>query len=174
VALWQEVGAAAVWLDGLAAAYPGVNPAPVPRDPVVLTALLTADPAAVLRRLHASGEEIGRARAMTAAVEPASTGPADVRRWLAAVGPAADDLLLLEWYRRGEDAPWAQVVTGIRARGEATTRGALAVSGHDLLGAGMAAGPQVGATLDRLLDLVLDDPALNARERLLDLVRSWN
>jgi hypothetical protein len=47
------------------------------------------------------------------------------------------------------------------------------VSGDDLLAAGVARGPEVGRLLDRLLDAVLADPALNSRERLLALVASW-
>lgn len=43
----------------------------------------------------------------------------------------------------------------------------LAVSGKDLIKAGMQPGPEIGATLERLLELVLDDPNLNTKEELL-------
>jgi hypothetical protein len=64
-------------------------------------------------------------------------------------------------------------VTGIRARGEPLARGDLAVSGTDLVAAGVPPGPAIGRVLDRLLALVLDDPALNRRERLLARAREF-
>ncbi|WP_158514806.1 CCA tRNA nucleotidyltransferase [Gemmatimonas phototrophica] len=45
----------------------------------------------------------------------------------------------------------------------------LAVDGDDLRRAGIAAGPHLGQTLQRLLDAVIDDPACNTRETLLSL-----
>jgi len=45
--------------------------------------------------------------------------------------------------------------------------GDLAVDGDDLLAAGVAAGPEIRAVLERLLDDVLDDPARNTRDALL-------
>lgn len=49
----------------------------------------------------------------------------------------------------------------------------LAVDGSDLIGIGYAEGPELGAALARLLDTVVDEPAANERERLLDLSRTW-
>lgn len=174
VTLWREAGAAGLWLPELAEGYPFASPLVTPRDPVVLTAGLTTDPAAVLKRLKASNDEIGRARAMTAhAQEPEFNEPGAVRRWLALVGDAADDLLLLARYRNAVPAAWQSTVQGIRERKEATSRGKLALTGDDLRQAGVAAGPELGRILTRLLDAVLEDPALNQRETLLALVRSW-
>jgi hypothetical protein len=64
-------------------------------------------------------------------------------------------------------------VAGVRARGEATSRKDLALTGDDLAASGVPAGPEMGRLLERLLDAAIDDPALNTRERLLALVRSW-
>jgi hypothetical protein len=94
-----------------------------------------------------------------------------VRRWLATVGPAADDLLLAARYREGEDPSWAREVAGVRSRGEATARSALAVTGDDLMAMGLAAGPALGAMLDRLLEAVIVDPGLNEKGKLLELAR---
>jgi tRNA nucleotidyltransferase/poly(A) polymerase len=48
----------------------------------------------------------------------------------------------------------------------------LAIDGNDLQRElGMAAGPEIGAILDRLTELVLDDPSQNRREILLDHAR---
>jgi tRNA nucleotidyltransferase (CCA-adding enzyme) len=49
----------------------------------------------------------------------------------------------------------------------------LAVDGSDLLGVGYAEGPELGRTLERLLDLVVEDPARNDRARLLELAKAW-
>ena len=43
----------------------------------------------------------------------------------------------------------------------------LAVDGNDLIALGFRAGPQLGRALDELLDAVVDEPALNSRDRLL-------
>jgi tRNA nucleotidyltransferase (CCA-adding enzyme) len=48
----------------------------------------------------------------------------------------------------------------------------LAIDGHDLqLELGMPPGPEIGAMLDRLTEIVLDDPTQNRRETLLALAR---
>jgi tRNA nucleotidyltransferase (CCA-adding enzyme) len=81
VTLWRESGASAQWLPELVEGYPLGSPLPRPHDPVVLTAALCADPAGVLKRLKASNEEIGRARAMTVPSQaPPSAEPVVVRR----------------------------------------------------------------------------------------------
>src|SRR5690606_10291467 len=98
--LWHDAGAARAWLPELAAPESSTaaalfahDPGP-PRGPVLLTALLGADPAGVLLRLRASNAEIARARAIAAGpAAPAGPAAAEVRRWLAATGDAADDLL---------------------------------------------------------------------------------
>lgn len=145
----------------------------MPRDPVLLTTLLCLDPVAVLVRLKASNAEIARVTAMlTGPSEPAGTGLQEVRRWMAAVGDAADDLALFWELRHGAPALWEPVMRGIRERGEPLTRRQLAVSGTDLQEIGIPAGPQMGSTLDRLLALVVDDPSLNRRETLLARARS--
>ena len=43
----------------------------------------------------------------------------------------------------------------------------LAAGGHDLIKDGIPAGPAIGEALGRLFDLVLDDPAMNEKDRLL-------
>ena len=177
VRLWQEVGAADAWLPELDRSPPDAGPQATevdraPRDPVLLVVLLCAEPAKVLQRLRASNAEIARAEAaVRAPAAPPDDSPAGVRRWLARCGPAAEDLLALWRLRHGSDAPWASVVAEIRQRGDAVTRGALAVDGHDLLVLGVPPGPRVGEALDYLLERVLDDPSLNTRDRLLALAR---
>ena len=175
VKLWREAGAAELWLPELRASYPLAEPgAGSPADPVILTAALCERPGQVLRRLRASGEEISRADAMERGpAEPAGSDAVAVRRWLAKVGDAADDLLRLAELASGAPPAWSARVREVRARGDATSRGQLALSGDDLRAAGVQPGPELGQLLGRLLEAVLEDPALNTRERLLELVRSW-
>jgi tRNA nucleotidyltransferase (CCA-adding enzyme) len=173
VRLWHASGAAAVWLPGLAPedGTPSPELSPPPRDPVVVTALLAGDPAGMLRRLRGSNAEIARAEAMARGPRrPGGAGEAEVRRWLAAVGSAADDLQALHRLRESAEAPWAETARRIRERGDALTRGDLAVGGRDLEALGIR-GREVGEALAALLDRVLEEPDLNTRERLLELAR---
>jgi len=172
VGLWRDSGAAAVVLPEL---DPGVTLAGAdrePRDPVLLTTLLVRDADRVLQRLRASAAEVSRAaRILGVPAAPDSLAPGAVRRWLWRAGPAADDLLAAHQLRTGAPAPWAATVAGIRARGEAVDRGALAVTGQDLAAAGIPAGPVMGRVLAALLEEVLDDPARNERSLLLARAR---
>ncbi len=143
-----------------------------PRDPVLLTILLCLDPVAVLVRLKASNAEVARAAAvLTGSPEPEGNSPLEVRRWMAAVGDAADDLIALWHLRNGAPPMWDAVVRGIRERGEPLNRKQLAITGDDLVAIGIPPGPRIGAILDQLLAMVVDDPSLNTREVLLALAR---
>lgn len=173
--LWLQVGAARVWIPELQAKPLAGGGIPEPpgevRDPVLLTALLTSRPAAVLRRLKASNAEIERASAMEKGPEaPAANDERSVRRWLSNVGSAADDLAAVWALRRGEEPPWLPTMREIRRRGDPLSRSDLAISGTDLQALG-ASGPQIGQTLAALLERVLDEPALNTRDSLLALAR---
>lgn len=180
--LWSTCGAAGVLLPELrpvgtdggerGAALLGGDHTDVPRDPVLLTSLFTLDPVAVLNRLKASRAEIARVTAMvTGPEEPEGSDPRAVRRWMAAVGDAADDLTQLWRLRRGTVAPWQAVMRGVRERGEPTSRKQLGVTGNDLGEIGVTPGPRVGLILERLLAMVVDDPDLNSREALLAAAR---
>jgi tRNA nucleotidyltransferase (CCA-adding enzyme) len=176
VDLWRRVGAAERWIPELGA-VPAERLAPAGgvstdrRDPVQLTALLIDDAAAVLRRLRASNADIDRAAAIRRGpAAPASTDARAVRRWLAAVGRAADDLLGRHAIRTGQAPPGAGEIAAIRARHDPLARGDLAVTGRDLQALGFA-GPKLGEVLGLLLDRVLDDPGLNTRDALLAIAR---
>jgi tRNA nucleotidyltransferase (CCA-adding enzyme) len=173
VQLWREVGAAQVWLPELIQAVPAIDTASRP-DPVVLTAALTTAPADVLRRLKASNIEIARAAAMVKGPhQPKAPAPPDVRRWRARVGDAAEDLMRLAELKEGAPPAWADLVRQSRSQREPVSRGELAVTGNDLVSAGVPSGPELGALLEKLLDAVLEDPTRNTPESLLALVRSW-
>jgi tRNA nucleotidyltransferase (CCA-adding enzyme) len=174
VSLWIDVGAAEVWLPELIGGGSASLQLGLPaedRDPVLLTALLCSNPAAVLRRLKASNAEIDRVLGMARGPDaPGGTDERSVRRWLAATGSAADDLSKL-WSLRHPGAPlWYPVMQEIRRRGDALTRSDLAITGTDIEALGVA-GPRIGQVLAQLLERVLDDPRLNTRDTLLRLAR---
>ena len=170
--LWRPLIKKTAWMPELMEGDPPEIPMGVTADPVQLTILVAPPASALLTRLKASNAEIGRAIAVERARQaPEASDPRAVRRWMAAVGNAVDDLAALAHLRAGAPAPWATVVQGVRDRKEATDRTGLAVTGEDLMQAGIPKGPAVGAALERLLDAVLDDPSLNSREGLLARAR---
>jgi tRNA nucleotidyltransferase (CCA-adding enzyme) len=175
VSLWKTVGAAQVWMPELeVASIPSTLPPAGPdRDPVLITSLLCSNPSAVLKRLKTSNAELNRAQAIAAGPEaPDQSDERSVRRWLSRVGESASrDLVTLWTLRHGQSPPWAETARAIEARGDALSRSDLAISGSDLEALGVN-GPSIGQTLARLLDRVLDDPALNTRDKLLELARS--
>ena len=175
VMLWVHAGAAKAWmpdLEGMGAFENAfADPPAGERDPVLLTALLSRQPATTLRRLKASNAEIARAAGMEKGPEePSRLDQLSVRRWLAETGPAADDLMSIWALRHGGPAPWADLAAEIRQRKDPLTRSDLAIDGADLQFLG-ASGPQIGETLALLLDRVLEDPSLNTRDTLLSLAR---
>ena len=116
-------------------------------------------------------------RALAAGPETGS-GPA-LRRWLRQTRRVDRRHLCRIWIARarleaarGTPSPESAVQSGWKAvRAELAkdpplTVADLALSGHDLIEMGMRPGPGFGAVLAHLLDLVLDDPALNRRSIL--------
>jgi tRNA nucleotidyltransferase (CCA-adding enzyme) len=63
------------------------------------------------------------------------------------------------------------IYRGICSRGEAVSLKSLEVTGSDLIELGMQPGRQIGEMLRELLELVLDDPALNQKEKLLAICK---
>lgn len=62
---------------------------------------------------------------------------------------------------------WNQLYIEIKQKQQCVTLKDLAVSGADLIAAGMRPGKALGDMLQRLLMLVLEDPSLNIKEKLL-------
>jgi len=172
VALWMDVGAARIWLPEIAGkGEEGSGKSALdklPRDPVLITAFLARDPASLLTRLKCSNKDIERGRAIGQWRDkyPDPKHLPEVRRWLSQVGEYADDLLTLP----SSPVPLPKVVRSIREAKDPLTLKDLAVTGDDLLAAGVRPGPEVGETLARLLAEVLEDPARNTREYLLSRV----
>lgn len=78
-------------------------------------------------------------------------------------------------YRRKEKkerlARMREVYAEVAAARECVSLKELAVSGRDLIGEGIAPGPELGSILSDLLELVLEDPARNTKEYLLGRIR---
>ena len=125
----------------------------------------------VLMGLKPSRQErdyvLGLARADLDALVAAER-PATVRRWVAALGQdrLADALDLA-----GASAD-VRAFVGAACEGAPLTIGELSVGAKTLIEAGLAVpGPALGALLQRLLDNVLEDPANNEFDRLLEFAR---
>src|SRR5256884_8920760 len=169
VTLWIDVGAARIWLPEIREKGEGRGSISavdkLPRDPVLITAHLASDPASLLTRLKCSNKDIERGRVIGVWRDkyPDPKHLPAVRKWLSEVGEYAEDLLALP----SSPVPLSRVVSSIRAAKDPLTLKDLAVTGDDLIAAGVRPGPEVGETLARLLDEVLDDPTRNTREQLL-------
>ena len=177
LALWIDTGAARIWLpeirdagNAMREAWKGVDK--LPRDPVLITALLASDPASLLTRLKCSNKDIERGRAIGQWRDkyPDPQHLPDVRKWLAQVGEYAEDLLALLPAGTAPRSPLPKAVAAIRAAKDPLTLPELAVNGNDLIAAGVRSGPDVGEVLQRLLAEVLEDPQRNTKEYLLSRV----
>ena len=102
------------------------------------------------------------------------------RRWLAAVGDAWEDLFELHFAaaRAAGETQAERYLEATRARvreeradDPVLDLAGLAVKGDDLLALGMSPGPLVRLLLEELLEQVIEDPARNDREALLDEAR---
>ena len=170
VTLWRDVGAARIWLPEMGAGSGELGAVDkLPRDPVLVTAYLAKDPASLLTRLKCSNKDIERGRAIGQWREryPDAKNAVAIRHWLAATGEYADDLLAL---LPAPSSPLPRAVAAIRAKNPPLTLKDLAVRGDDLIAAGVRPGPDVGETLARLLEEVLEDPTRNTKEYLLSRV----
>jgi tRNA nucleotidyltransferase (CCA-adding enzyme) len=110
---------------------------------------------------------------------------AALRRWLARVGPesVADlfDLRLADVIGSGLGRGFPPQLERMRERIQDQLEGAhvfgigdLAVDGHDVMRVlGLPPGREVGETLARLLDEVIEHPTRNTRESLLARLESW-
>src|SRR5437762_6479866 len=120
VGLWIDTGAKRIWLPelGTERQEPGAVDK-LPRDPVLITAYLAKDPASLLTRLKCSNRDIERGRAIGLWRDkyPDAKDATAIRRWLAAVGEYADDLLaLLPPPPRASRSPLSKAVASIRAK----------------------------------------------------------
>jgi len=140
---------------------------------------------ALLLRLRWSKAEIEHVSSLVHAGLEAPLALADapaLRHWLHQVGPERVHSLGRLWLakarldrlRLGTD-PRPLLAFLARLREELAAKpplstGDLAIDGRDLIRMGLRPGPAFGAILDRVMDLVLDDPSLNQEDTLLAIV----
>ena len=58
-----------------------------------------------------------------------------------------------------------------KQNGECISLKELAVNGRDLMECGIESGTEIGKTLNGLLELVLKDPDMNTKEKLIEAVK---
>ena len=85
-----------------------------------------------------------------------------------------ESMLHLGSYHRKEKMEWLEsleeVYQEIIQRQECISLKTLAVSGKDLIDAGMKPGREIGETLNRFFEIVLEEPEKNTKEYLLSLL----
>jgi tRNA nucleotidyltransferase (CCA-adding enzyme) len=126
---------------------------------------------------------------MAKALGAGDVRPASVRRWIATIGrpqlAAFFRVAAARWAARRaisstHDSPPPPAARAVHSVYRRSLRAALtepvdlrdlAVDGDDLRQVGIAPGPELGKILSMLLDLVIEDPRLNTRERLLKEAR---
>ena len=94
-----------------------------------------------------------------------------LRRLMSVCGEDTEHLLKIK-SALGEDVRGIpERIEAIRARGDCLYIRQLALDGRDLSKIGIS-GKEIGNTLDKLLDAVLDDPKLNTKDTLIAMIKS--
>lgn len=127
----------------------------------------------ILKDLRMDNDTIAKAKTLVAWWnQPIAEDKAEIRRIMSQMTPESyDDLLRLKQEHTQE--PLTQVKRlseEIRQSGDCISRKMLAVTGGDLIQAGMKPGKAMGETLDLLFQLVLEHPEYNTKEYLLQQI----
>jgi len=136
----------------------------------------------VMRRLRFSNDEIRDVSLLVAEhMRPFTCGAAGVRRLMRDLGKMLDDWFLL---KVADKSPtMSQVEFGVQIanfknllaqeieKQKEPCYGKLALNGDDILSLGVKAGPLVGKILNYLEELVINNPELNQKQRLIDSVK---
>jgi putative nucleotidyltransferase with HDIG domain len=114
-------------------------------------------------------------------MRPTSVGEAGVRRIMRDLGEAFSEWRRFKWADaapaldekvvREELSKFDALVEVERNRPVGSVYSALAVDGNDLIRIGLSPGKELGGILKALHEKVLDDPALNAKDTLLQLAK---
>lgn len=173
----------------ICADFPKINPAQIAIDPglpkekhmrwaALLRHQAPEEAVAILRQLKLDNDTISKAKTLVQWWKrPIGADQTQIRKTMSQMAPELyDDLLILkasvgelELQAEGcvEDLDWVKAQSGeIRQRGDCVSLKELAVTGADLIQAGMKPGKELGETLKRLLELVLEHPEWNTKEIL--------
>ena len=138
----------------------------------------------VLRRLRFDNDTINKVGKLVYWHEcPWEADPRSVRRALSKTGTELfpillevrrGDIMAQSGYHLGEKQQWldklGEIYQEIIRHKECVSIKDLAVSGKDLIDAGMKPGKEIGATLEKFLEIVLEEPEKNTKEYLLSLL----
>ena len=138
----------------------------------------------VMRRLRFDNDTLDKVTKLVLWHEcPWECNGYSVRKVLCRIGPQLFELLLnmrradvlaQSTYRRAEKLEKLrqsrELYEEIMERGDCISLKKMAVSGRDLIEAGMKPGKELGETLERLLELVLREPEKNTKEYLLSRI----
>lgn len=132
-----------------------------------------ADAGASMRALKYDNKRTAEVKSLVAAdKEPLPRSKAAVKRFLRDRGTRIFSLLVALREARGENAAAAREnFAKIKESGECFSLPQLAVSGKDLLGAGIEGGKPLGHALSRLLDEVIDGKLPNEKAALISAAR---
>ena len=142
----------------------------------------------LLQRLRFSNDEADRIRdAMRGGLTPSPrllADPAARRRWAARTGADGVRDVFRIWLAvlragtaRADASDAGRVIAVVRRdirAGVPMSIGELAVAGRDLVARGWSPGPAIGSALRGLLDAVWEDPSLNDRDTLLEMVAAMD
>lgn len=152
----------------------------LPREFAVRLAYLlkNTEKEALSARLHALRLSNATIRSVTTLVwlsqgESLPTHEPEVRRLMAKSGELFEPFLAMLEANGLKVEPAREAAARIRARGDCLSVSHLALNGADLVALGYK-GKAVGATLDLLLNAVLDDPTLNEKEKLIQCLKQEN
>ncbi len=160
----------------------GADPSVLTRAPVELTVRL----AALLHDCGATKDVVLRLKypvkiatdtahlVQHQALPPTDATDAQLRRWLAKVSAEFVPRLVDLSQALGRELTVARRLGEQLAANPPLTAKALALNGKDIMAA-LECGPSpiVGRATAHLLDLVLDNPAANSKEQLVDALKSW-
>ena len=134
---------------------------------------LGADSAAkLLKRFKLDNDTINTVKKLIGLLQrETETSALEMRRTVKEAGHKIMPLLFEA--RRAKALPdSSKLYENLLARGECTDIAGLKVNGKDLMEAGIPKGIMIGQTLERLLELVIENPELNTREALLSEVKN--
>ena len=122
----------------------------------------------ILKQLKSDNDTINRVKVLLRFIKtPLTPQKAELRKIMSQMTPELyDDLLVLRNVDPSEEI--ARLSREIRCAGDCLSLKQLAVSGRDLMDAGIQPGKKVGETLNALLGMVLEHPEYNQKETLIE------